>query len=136
MMKTLDDIKKEVEDLEKTLETDKEKSIIEEYKNKFTQEIGDDRNKLLLYKNACSQVSDLNFSTFWMSTLAVLIALLSIIINSATHTCFENVVICGAIILLLLLTAAYYHCAYTKKKKYSIIMLVLDDIEKKMDKYL
>lgn len=128
-MKSLEEIQKEVEQCSDLKKREENATC---YRAKFTEEIGDDRNKLLAYKDKCNQKVNLNLPTFWMSTCAVIFSLFSVGINIMDLSSWFISLI--AIIMLIVIIAIYYNCVYKEIKKYSIAMLVLEDIEKVMDK--
>ena len=130
-MKTLEEIKKESEEC-----ADQHKKVQNAicYRKKLVEEIGDDRNKLLVYKAKCNQMIDSNFASFFVAVCATIISLFSIVISCVEHDNSLNCLLIGGNILLIIVLVVYYQSVYSKREEYGLIMLVIEDIEKEMDK--
>lgn len=137
-MRTLKEIYEEVEACAKT------KNRVEKatcYLKKFKEEIGEDKCKLLAYKNMCETEIEMNSSSFWISICAVFFSVISVLVamesfnkNSIKDIAIELLFLIIATFVLMLSAVNTYVVSYRKKKRYSLMVLVLEQIDKEINK--
>lgn len=130
-MKTLQEIYNESKVIAKT---GARESVAEYYVSTFREEIGRNKAKLLAYKEECYKKVDLNLPMFWMSSIAAIIAIFSIIVtmfisqSSLSDGWFiPYAVILVAVIIVFLVV--YYKLVIADRKNYLLMSLVLEQVE-------
>ena len=141
-MKTLEEIYEEVN---KCVKNNKRENKANCYLERLKEEIGDDKVKLLIYKDDCNQKMDLNMSTYLMASISTVISIASFIIalialildriNDQAPEMIVNVVciiipVCA--IAMLAIPTLYYTLVIKHRKKYSLIALIIEQIEQEM----
>lgn len=102
-------------------------------KLKLEQDIGEDKDKLLLYKIKCVKKSDYASTSFAISTATLLATILSIILTITV----KNITIDESFIMLLSMLVLYTIIVAVMSikqlrysEKYKTILMVLESIEK------
>ena len=130
-MKTLHEIYNESKTINKS---ETRESVAEYYVSTLREEIGENKARLLVYKEECYKKVDLNLPMFWMSSIAALIAIFSIIVTMFTSQVGSSdmrgipyAVVSVAIIVVFL--GIYYKLVIADRKNYLLLSLALEQIE-------
>ena len=112
-----------------------ETDIVEYYMDKFREEIGDSKSKLLVYKNQMNKKTDLEIPVFWMSTLAVFLANVSTFIamlsgKSDYVSKISETEATAVFVFIMVMGVALYYIAMKERKNYSLMKLSLEEIER------
>ena len=116
-----------------------ETDIVEYYMDKFREEIGDSKSKLLVYKNQMNKKTDLEIPVFWMSTLAVFLANVSTFIamlsgKSDYVSKISETEATAVFVFIMVMGVALYYIAMKERKNYSLMKLSLEEIERELNK--
>ena len=116
-----------------------ETDIVEYYMDKFREEIGDSKSKLLVYKNQMNKKTDLEIPAFWMSTLAVFLANVSTFIamlsgKSDYVSKISETEAAAVFVFIMVMGVALYYIAMKERKNYSLMKLSLEEIERELNK--
>ena len=116
-----------------------ETDIVEYYMDKFREEIGDNKSKLLVYKNQMNKKTDLEIPVFWMSTLAVFLANVSTFIamlsgKSDYVSKISETEATAVFVFIMVMGVALYYIAMKERKNYSLMKLSLEEIERELNK--
>ncbi len=157
--KTRDSIEDEIDTMiEKVDEDDIEKKI-GKYISVMKETIGNNRNKYLAYQYVLEKEIDLNFSGFWMSTIAVIISVMTVAFTYVSDNnidsdielktkrfilTFKEIVkedvinyklfcIICFVIICIIFVSVYYGEVNKARKKYKPVLIALSEIERKWD---
>ena len=121
--------------------------------------IGNNRNKYLAYQYVLEKEIDLNFSGFWMSTIAVIISVMTVAFTYVSDNnidsdielktkrfilTFKEIVkedvinyklfcIICFVIICIIFVSVYYGEVNKARKKYKPVLIALSEIERKWD---
>lgn len=131
-MKSIKKIYKEVDECIKLNNRENEISC---YINTFSKIINKDKNKLLAYKMEVEKELDFNFASFWVASIALVVAGFAEIISCISlingvqveeGTCW----ICGVGVVAIVYAVLYYYSVKKSRDKYLAMLYALKEIEK------
>lgn len=105
--------------------------IIKHYIDELKNEIGDNRTRLLIYKSDLEEKTDFAVPTFWISTIAAVLSIVSIIFSLTDKS--EKIVfpVMGLLIVFIIINV-YYIYVIRDRKKYCLMRLAIQEIEREL----
>lgn len=123
-----------------SVKRENEEKFVAYYMDKLKEDIGDDKCKMLVYKNACKKEMESSLPSFLVSVCAIFLSLVSIVLAIISINGVEiqkvqtslDILVSGSIGVTMIVTVKYM-LTCIDQKKYTLISLVLEQIEKDMD---